>query len=186
MNHNRLIPSLVAAGALLGLASVSQAAPAIVATAPSYSTGIVVQTAPPPPIYERAPGVREGYVWAPGHYEYRNGRYEWRAGYWVSERPGYVWEEARWVQRRDGTWTLAGGGWERRGPNGDRDGDGIANRYDRDRDGDGIPNRYDNAGRSNPYGDIDGDGIANRDDRDRDGDGVSNWNDDYPSNPYRS
>lgn len=25
----------------------------------------------------------------------------------------------------------------------DRDGDGVANRYDRDRDGDGVPNRYD-------------------------------------------
>ncbi len=26
---------------------------------------------------------------------------------------------------------------------GDRDRDGIPNRYDRDRDGDGVPNRYD-------------------------------------------
>ena len=30
-----------------------------------------------------------------------------------------------------------------RGPGGDRDHDGIPNRYDRDRDGDGVPNRYD-------------------------------------------
>jgi hypothetical protein len=34
------------------------------------------------------------------------------------------------------------GRWER-GPNGDRDHDGIDNRYDRDRDGDGVANRFD-------------------------------------------
>ena len=172
MKHNRLIVSLAAAGALMGLTSVAQAAPAVVAT-PSYGPTVIVQPAPPPPIYERAPGVRDGYVWAPGHHEWRNGRYEWRPGYWVSERPGYIWEQPHWVQRRDGSWFLAGNAWERRGPNGDRDGDGIANRYDRDRDGDGIPNRYDNRGRHGAYGDRDGDGVVNRDDN-------------YPDNPYRS
>ena len=30
------------------------------------------------------------------------------------------------------------------GMRGDRDRDGVPNRYDRDRDGDGVPNRYDN------------------------------------------
>jgi hypothetical protein len=35
-----------------------------------------------------------------------------------------------------------GNNWER-GPRGDKDGDGIANRYDRDRDGDGIRNSRD-------------------------------------------
>ncbi|CAN7277341.1 hypothetical protein LJR290_001357 [Variovorax sp. LjRoot290] len=33
---------------------------------------------------------------------------------------------------------------------GDRDRDGIPNRYDRDRDGDGVPNRYDSRP-GNPY-----------------------------------
>ena len=33
---------------------------------------------------------------------------------------------------------------------GDRDRDGVPNRYDRDRDGDGVPNRYDRAP-NNPY-----------------------------------
>ncbi|TWO69898.1 hypothetical protein FN976_16225 [Caenimonas sedimenti] len=171
MKHNSLIAPLVAASALMGLAGAAQAVPAVVAT-PSYGPTVVVRQAPPPPIFEAAPGVREGYVWAPGHYEWRNGRYEWRPGYWVSERPGYIWEQARWIQRPDGSWYLAGNTWERRGPNGDRDGDGIANRYDRDRDGDGIPNRYDR-GRDGPYGDRDGDGVSNRDD-------------DYPNNPNRS
>jgi hypothetical protein len=33
---------------------------------------------------------------------------------------------------------------------GDRDRDGVPNRYDRDRDGDGVPNYYDRRP-SNPY-----------------------------------
>lgn len=175
MKYNRLITSLAAAGALVGLAGVAQAAPAVVASTYNNHSDVVVRTAPPPPVFERAPGVREGYVWAPGYHEWRNGRYEWHPGYWVSARPGYVWEEARWIQRPDGTWHLAGNTWARRGPYGDRDGDGIPNRYDTARND-----------RSNPYGDIDGDGILNRDDHDRDGDGVPNRYDNYPNNPYRN
>ncbi|MEJ8812626.1 hypothetical protein WKW77_16190 [Variovorax ureilyticus] len=40
--------------------------------------------------------------------------------------------------------------WEYRRRWGDRDHDGIPNRYDRDRDGDGVPNRYDRRP-DNPY-----------------------------------
>lgn len=40
--------------------------------------------------------------------------------------------------------------WERRGPHGDLDRDGIPNQYDRDRDGDGVRNRYDRLP-DNPY-----------------------------------
>jgi hypothetical protein len=171
MQHNKWILSLAAAGALAGLGTAAHAVPAVVA--PSYGPGVIVQTAPPPPLAEYVPPARPGYVWAPGHYELRDGRYEWRGGTWVAERPGHVWQQAQWVQRPDGSWVLAGNTWVRHGPNGDRDGDGIANRYDRD-------SRY------NPNGDIDADGIANRHDNDRDGDGHANWDDNYPNNPYRS
>ena len=182
----KLILGTIAAAALAASVGVAQAAPAIVATGPG---GFVISAGPPAPMVEVRPADRDGYDWVAGHYAWRDGRYTWVQGHWVNERPGYAWQEARWVQRPDGNWYLIGGNWERRGPNGDRDGDGIANRYDRDRDGDGIPNRYDNAGRRNGYnpnGDMDGDGIANDDDRDRDGDGVANRNDAYPNNPYRS
>ncbi len=59
-------------------------------------------------------------------------------------------------------------GWDRRGPYGDRDGDGIANVYDRD------SHHYQrrHARLYGPYGDIDGDGVANRYDR-------------FPYDPYR-
>lgn len=83
---------------------------------------------------------------------------------YVQPRPVYVQpapygysRHERWDDRR----------WQRRGPYGDRDRDGIANIHDPD-------SRY---GRRQgyvygPYGDLDRDGIRNRDDR-------------FPRNPYR-
>jgi hypothetical protein len=150
---------------------------------------VYVQVAPPAMRAEVAPAPRAGSVWVPGHYEWRNNDYVWISGYWVAERPGYAYVEPRWVQRANGQWYMVGNNWERRGPNGDRDGDGVANRYDRDRDGDGIPNQYDNRGRRNrmgPYGDLDRDGIQNRHDRDIDGDGIRNGRDSEPYNWRRS
>ncbi len=67
-----------------------------------------------------------------------------------------------------------------RGPYGDRDHDGIPNRYDRhndngawgDRDHDGIPNKFDRHNDNGAWGD-------------RDHDGVPNKFDSRPNNPYR-
>ena len=68
----------------------------------------------------------------------------------------------------------------RRNPNGDYDGDGIANRWDPN------PYRYDRTARhQGNRRDLDRDGIPNRYDRDRDGDGVRNQYDRAPNNAYR-
>ena len=72
--------------------------------------------------------------------------------------------------------------WQRRGPYGDRDHDGIANIYDPG----GPRNQWRQARRYGPYGDLDRDGIMNQHDRDRDGDGVRNRYDRIPDNPYRN
>jgi hypothetical protein len=158
----------------------------------------IVSVAPPPPQHEVIPAPRQGYVWAPGHYEWRGNQHVWIRGHWLEARNGFEYQEPRWVQRGNGEWVMVGNSWQRRGPNGDRDGDGIANRYDRDRDGDGVPNGYDNRPnrggddyarnqrRFGPFGDIDRDGVINRDDRDRDGDGVRNHRDRYPDDFRRS
>jgi opacity protein-like surface antigen len=135
----------------------------------------VVNIAPPAPQYEVVPAPRAGYVWDAGHYEWRNNQHVWVGGQWIAARNGYDYQARRWVQRGNGEWMLAGGNWERRGPNGDRDGDGIANRYDNHR-----------GGRFGPNGDMDRDGIANQYDRDRDGDGVRNNRDRFPDDPRRS
>lgn len=84
---------------------------------------VFVQVAPPAPRVERVPAPRRGYVWAPGHWEWRNHRYVWAGGTWVRERRGYRYRAPTWVEH-NGRWEQRRGGW-------DRDGDGIPNRYDR-------------------------------------------------------
>ncbi|MDB5899506.1 MAG: hypothetical protein JWP22_443 [Ramlibacter sp.] len=102
----------------------------------------IVQVAPPAPRYEVVPQeVRPGHVWAPGHYEWRGNEYVWVEGHWLTARNGYEYREPRWVQRGNGEWVMIGGNWERgrhhgdrygeNGPRGDRDGDGVQNRFDR-------------------------------------------------------
>jgi hypothetical protein len=48
-----------------------------------------------------------------------------------------------YYQRHDNGRRYGAQQWQRRGPHGDRDRDGIRNQHDRDRDGDGVRNRYD-------------------------------------------
>jgi hypothetical protein len=147
------------------------------------SFSVVVDTAPPAPRYERLPAPRHGYLWAPGHWEWRGHRHEWVGGYWIAERPGYAYSAPAW-SRRDGGWYLEPARWTPHGR--DRDRDGIPDRYEwrgHDRDRDGIPDRYEgNQGR----GDRDHDGVPNRYDRDRDGDGVPNRADREPDNRWRN
>ena len=112
---------------------------------------VYLDVAPPAPRYEVVPAPRAGYVWQPGFWEWRGDRHYWRKGYWVRERPGYYWHPSRW-ESDNGRWVMRPGGWYReryayydgRGRGyGDRDRDGVPNKYDRDRDNDGVPNRYD-------------------------------------------
>ena len=116
----------------------------------SAAVSVYLDVAPPAPRYEVVPPPRAGYVWQPGYWDWRGDRHYWRKGYWVRERPGYYWHPSRW-ESVDGRWVMRPGGWHReryayyepRRGYGDRDRDGIPNRYDRDRDNDGVPNRYD-------------------------------------------
>ena len=136
---------------LLGALAVST-----IAIAPfpaSAAVDLYVNVAPPAPRYEVLPAPRAGYVWQPGYWDWRGDRHYWRKGYWVRERPGYYWHPSRW-ENSDGRWVMRPGGWHReryayydnrgRGQ-GDRDRDGVPNKYDRDRDNDGVPNRYDDS-----------------------------------------
>lgn len=96
---------------------------------------------------------------------------------YTQPRPVYVQPAPYGYSRHDG-WDDRR--WQRRGPYGDRDRDGIANVYDPD-----SPRNRRHAGVHGPWGDLDRDGIRNRNDRDRDGDGVRNRHDRAPHNPYR-
>lgn len=176
---------------------------------------VYIGSAPPAPLYERAPVARRGYVWSPGYWEWNGRRHHWIPGSYIVERPGYVYSPPAWRERGD-RWTMQQGYWAPRG--GDRyyagngyrhDGyrhDGYRrevyyDRYDNrhpyrggDRDRDGIPDRHerfggrdaDRDGVPNVYDrDRDNDGVPNRHDRDRDGDGTRNSRDRSPDNPYR-
>ncbi len=133
-----------------------------------------VRIGPPPVRYEAVPAPRAGHVWTPGYWDWQRNRHHWVAGTWVSARPGYVYAQPTWVNS-GGRWHLYRGAWARGG--GDRDHDGIPNRYD----------RHDDRGRvrGRPGRDRDHDGIPNRYDRDRDGDGIRNGRDRHPNNPNR-
>ena len=151
--HSKPVLAVTLAAALLGFGAAAQA---------QYSA--IVSSAPPPARAESVPAPRAGWVWAPGHYEWRGNEYTWVEGHWMRERVGYEYREPRWVQRADGSWVLVGNSWEERQ---------IA-RQDR------------REARMQPDADFDRDGIANRHDRDIDGDGIRNGRDRYPYNPRRS
>jgi hypothetical protein len=121
--QNKTLLGAAFAAALMGFGAAAQA---------QYSA--VVSVAPPPPRHEVAPGTRHGWVWSPGHYDWRGNQYVWVEGHWLRERVGFEYREPRWVQRGDGSWVMVGGNWEHRM---DRHARG------RDWDGDGVPDRRD-------------------------------------------
>ena len=106
MKHNKLIAGLAAAGGLFamsaahaivpaviaGVAALSGAAvgtaatqaanPPAVAVVPSSPT--VVMGGPPATVQEVVPAPREGYHWAPGGYEMRDGVQAWVPGHWIA------------------------------------------------------------------------------------------------------
>ena len=102
----------------------------------AFARPIVVTVAPPAPWQEVIPAPRRGFVWAPGHWEWRNRRHVWMGGHWMRARPGYAYRSPRWVQN-NGRWEMRQGNWAR--GRGDRDGDGVPNRMDRRPNN---PNRY--------------------------------------------
>lgn len=94
--------------------------------ATAASAVVYVRVGPPEPRVEIAPQPRRGYVWADGHWEWKNRRHVWVAGHWVKDRRGHRYNQAAWVER-DGRWHMTRSNWSRN----DRDGDGVPNRQDR-------------------------------------------------------
>jgi hypothetical protein len=73
---------------------------------------IVVNVAPPPLRVEAEPPPRVGYVWAPGHWEWRHGHHVWVRGHWIRARQGLDFEPAHWIER-DGRWVYVPAHWVR-------------------------------------------------------------------------
>jgi hypothetical protein len=98
---------------------------AVPATA-SAEVGIYFNVAPPAARYERIPPPRPGHIWAPGYWDVRGHQHVWRGGHWERARRGYHYSQPQWI-RHGNRWQFERGYWRR----GDRDGDGVPNRYDR-------------------------------------------------------
>lgn len=98
----------------------------VVGIAPPADAATYVRIGPPPLRVEGTYEARQGYARTPGYWRWNGRRHVWVSGNWVRERPGYRYNAPTW-QERNGRWHMRRGGWAR----GDRDGDGIPNRYDR-------------------------------------------------------
>jgi hypothetical protein len=138
----------ISAAAVLGCGAALLSMPASAHNSVGVQIGVPAPVyVAPPPVYYYTPPPQP--VWVPGHWEWQGNRHVWVHGQYIHHggyHGGYH----------------GGGRWVHRG--GDRDRDGIPDRYDRD---------------------LDNDGVRNRHDRDRDGDGVPNWHDRSPNNRYR-
>jgi hypothetical protein len=123
------------------LASLATASIGMLPLPSSAQVGLYVDIAPPAPRYEVVPAPRAGYAWVPGFWDWRGNHHVWVRGRWERERHGYYWHPNRWVQQ-DGRWALERGRWDRERY--------VENRAYGDRDHDGVPNRFDRAP-NNPY-----------------------------------
>jgi hypothetical protein len=76
----------------------------------SAGAEIVVDVSPPPPRVERQPPHRDGYVWAPGYWDWNGRFFHWTSGTWISERRGH-WVANHWDQIGN-QWHYVEGHWE--------------------------------------------------------------------------
>jgi hypothetical protein len=79
-----------------------------IGTAPA---GTDADVAPPPSREERAPAPRDGYVWAPGYWDWNGRAYSWVSGHYIFEHRGAHWVPDRWDQVGS-HWQRATGHWE--------------------------------------------------------------------------
>jgi hypothetical protein len=76
----------------------------------SAGADIVIDAAPPAPRAEHEPPHRDGYVWAPGYWEWNGRFFHWTSGTWISERRGH-WVADHWDQVGN-QWRYVQGQWE--------------------------------------------------------------------------
>jgi len=82
----------------------------VLATVPSVAAEMTSDVAPPPARVERFEP-RDGYVWAPGYWEWSGRSYHWFSGTYLPERRGAHWVPDRWEQVGP-HWQHVAGHWE--------------------------------------------------------------------------
>jgi hypothetical protein len=77
----------------------------------STAADVVSDTAPPPARVEHEPPHRDGYVWAPGYWEWNGRFFHWTSGTWIPERRKYHWAADHWDPIGN-QWRYVQGHWE--------------------------------------------------------------------------
>ena len=106
---------------------------------------VIIGNPPPPVRYERIPPPRDGYIWAPGYWDWDGHQHIWAPGHWEPMRGDGQYYQPQWRQGPHG-WELDRGGWRPR--DGGHDGrwhDHHDDRHDHhdDRHGDHHDDRHD-------------------------------------------
>jgi WXXGXW repeat (2 copies) len=79
---------------------------------PVVAAEIISDVAPPPLRMENVGHPRDGYVWAPGHWEWNGQAYRWVSGGWIVERGKARWIADQW-EPSGSQWRFVPGHWER-------------------------------------------------------------------------
>lgn len=72
---------------------------------------VTTGSAPPPPLYEQAPSPRNGYIWAPGFWNWNGAEHVWNQGHWEQMRLGQRYQPHQWQRTNDG-WRLISDQWQ--------------------------------------------------------------------------
>jgi hypothetical protein len=80
-------------------------------SASAAGTEIITDVAPPPPRAENMGHPRDGYVWAPGHWEWSGREYRWVSGTWIVEHGRSHWIADQW-EPAGAQWRFIPGHWE--------------------------------------------------------------------------
>jgi hypothetical protein len=110
MLKNKLLPLAVALGfAAVPAWSAVDSSNAVILT-PMEPQLVIVEVAPPPLRAEDIPAPREGYLWAPGYWNYDGTTYVWVDGRFLPDQAGAVYVAPRW-EASDGRYALYGERW---------------------------------------------------------------------------
>jgi hypothetical protein len=80
------------------LASLLLNAATLLTSQAAMAKEITAAVAPPADRHEVAPRQRDGYVWAPGHWEWTGHFYSWTDGSWIVAHRAQEWVADRWEQ----------------------------------------------------------------------------------------
>lgn len=112
MLKSKLSPLVLAAG-IVALPAWSASSSSAVIVSPALEPQVIfVERAPPPLRTEVIPVPREGYVWAPGYWNYDGTTHVWVDGRFLPDQSGVVYIAPRW-EASDGRYAFYGERWEK-------------------------------------------------------------------------